>query len=72
MKIKNGNAIMLFFTVNVIAMCWYSIVMGKTMDGSIAVCYTAAIGAYVGRKSFAEYQTIKQQSVKKVMEDGDV
>lgn len=53
---KKGDWIMMFFTVNIIFMCWFSLWKGRAMDGSIAVCYSAAIGVYVARKGAKDYQ----------------
>lgn len=69
---KKGDWIMMFFTVNIIFISWYSIIAGKTMDGSIAICYTAAIGVFVGRKGVDDYIKFKGTKVTKNMEDGDV
>jgi len=66
---KKGDAIMLLFTLNIIGISWYSIITKNPMDTSIAVCYSTAIAAFVGRKGVVDYAKSK---VTKVMEAGDV
>lgn len=66
---KTGKWIMLIFTLNFIAMGWYSLIKRVPMDGSIATGYSAALVAYAGSKGYESYA---QSRVTKKMEPGDV
>jgi hypothetical protein len=70
--LAKGKLIMWVYTINMILLSWYATVMEKTIDGSVAIMYTAALGAWAGKKGFDKYQEAKQQSVTKQTEKGDI
>ena len=45
-----AKTIMWWITVNVFAMCWYAMIAGKNLDGSIAAIYGMALAAFTGKK----------------------
>ena len=43
--------IMTIFTLNILGMCWYSLVVNKPLDTQVAIIYLAAIGFYSNAKT---------------------
>jgi hypothetical protein len=67
--LAKGSLIMWGYTINMVVLSWYATTHSKTIDSSVAAMYIAALGAFVGKKGFDEYQ--KTKATKK-MENGDV
>ena len=60
-----AKTIMWWITVNVFAMCWYALINGKPLDGSIAAIYGLALGAFTGKKivdTVTERRTIQRKA----------
>lgn len=53
-----GKSVVWWMSFNIVGLWWYAMVFDKTLDGSIATIYIAALGFYSGTKSFEHYQNI--------------
>ena len=67
-----GKTIMFIYTVNMIALSWYSAGTSKPIDSSIAAMYGAALVAYVGSKGYEFHENMKAGIVNKAAQGGPV
>jgi len=61
--LAKGKFIMWIYTINMVTLSWYATVKEITIDGSIAVMYSAALSTYVLSKGHELYE--KRQSLNK-------
>lgn len=60
-----AKTIMWWITISVQGMCWYALVNGKPLDGSIAMIYGIAVGAFTGKKiadTMTERRTVPRKA----------
>jgi hypothetical protein len=67
--LAKGSLIMWGYTINMVVLSWYATMHSKAIDSSVAAMYIAALGAFVGKKGYDQYQ---QSKTTKKMENGDV
>lgn len=41
-----GKFVMTIFSLNILGMCWYSLIVNKPLDTQIAIIYLAVVGFY--------------------------
>ena len=70
--LAKGKLIMWLYTINMICLSWYATVQKVKIDSSVPMMYGAALTAYVSSKGYEFYHQVKQQTVTKKMEVGDV
>ena len=56
-----GKTIMWWMTLNVMALWWYAMLFDKSLDGSIAAIYIAALGVFAGSKGYELTEIRKQK-----------
>lgn len=65
-----AKTILWWVTFNAVGLWWYSAITSKPLDGSIAIMYTAIVGAFAGSKGYEAYQN-KCKDPKNMGTDGE-